>query len=203
MIEQVVDRDTGIMDKVESRKTHNGIDPFEKPSEGHVRLVMEAGLQDIPGDMPLPFGYRIEQWCEPMIPAYAAALAVAFSDSPDTQYYPRLASREGCDSLIRDLAKMPGFFSGASWLLFFNREPCAILLTGHYPEEHAGRILALGVAPRHRIVGVGKFLVNRGLWAFRDRKLEKGIVKVNRLNRGAVRFFRSCGFQTSRSQKYQ
>jgi GNAT superfamily N-acetyltransferase len=203
VISEVVEHDADIMDKVESRRAQNVFDPFDKPAEGMVRLVMEAGLQGIPGDMPLPFGYRIEQWCEPMIPAYAAALAVSFSDSPDVQYYPRLASREGCESLIRDLADLPGFFSGASWLLFFNREPCAILLTGHFPEEKAGQIRVMGVAPRHRNVGVGKYLVNRALWAFRDRRLVKGIVKINRLNRAAIRFFRSCGFQASKSQAYK
>lgn len=198
------DRETNVMDQVESRttNTNNGIDPFEKPSEGLVRLTMYAGLDNLPGDLALPFGYRIEQWCEPMIPAYAAALAVAFSDSPDANSYPRLESREGCESLIRDIARMPGFFSGASWLLFFSREPCAILLTGLASNEKAGQIRILGVAPKHRSVGVGSFLVNRALWAFRDRRLERGMVIVNRLNRGAIRFFRSCGFHAGSSQKY-
>jgi ribosomal protein S18 acetylase RimI-like enzyme len=137
-----------------------------------------------------------------MIPAYAAVLAVAFSDSPDLEYYPRLGSGEGCKEIMEDLVKSPAFLTGGTWLVIFNREPAAVIISSREAGKKDGRVEVVAVAPRHRRVRVGSHLVNKALWALRDRHLIEACLRVNRSNRAAVRFFRSLGFQASESREH-
>jgi ribosomal protein S18 acetylase RimI-like enzyme len=137
-----------------------------------------------------------------MVPAYASVLAVAFAESPDLALYPKLGTREGCKELVREIGESPGFLPGASWLVLFSREPCALVLTSRTGREAYGNVLVVAVAPRHRRVRVGTHLVTKALWAFRDRRLERGEVKVNRSNRTGVIFFRSLGFQAAESETF-
>jgi len=137
-----------------------------------------------------------------MLPAYAAVLAVAFSDSSDLDFYNRLSSREGCREIMLDLVNNPGFMSGGSWLVFFNREPAAMIISSREPGKDKGCVEVVAVAPRHRRVKVGSHLVGKALWAFRDRRLSEVHCGVNRPNRNAVRFFRSLGFQAKGSEEF-
>jgi ribosomal protein S18 acetylase RimI-like enzyme len=137
-----------------------------------------------------------------MMPAYAATMAVAFSDSSDLEVFPKLASKDGCGNIMADLVALEGFFTGASWLAFFNREPCAIILTGLAGREGVASIRVVGVAPRHRRIKIGSQLVNKALWALHDRKFKRAIVKVSRHNRAGVMFFRSMEFHIESSQEY-
>lgn len=198
----VNERELISLEKMEGKNPDSRTDPFERPAVEVVRYTMRRPLRSVPGDLPLPFGYRLESWCDPLLPAYGAAMAVAFSDSPDIRVYPRLESGEGCVSLVTELAAMPEFIPAATWLLFFNREPCGLILTSRAKEPKVGQIRVVGVAPRHRAVGVGALLVNKGLWAFRDRRHQSAIVKVNRENRQIVRFFRGLGFHVDSVQEY-
>jgi GNAT superfamily N-acetyltransferase len=177
-------------------------DPFEQPSAEVVRLTLGRSLDILTTEHQLPFGYRLEPWCQPLIPAFAASMAVAFSDSPDLEIYPALGSREGCLRLMNEIVEIPGFLSGACWLVFFDREPCAHILSSQAFDSNSGEIMSIGIAPRHRRLGVGTHLVNKTLWALHDRKCNQASAKVNRSNRGAIRFFRSLGFQASASQEY-
>ena len=185
-------------ESVKARK----LGPFERPSIEVVRFTMARSLDSIPPDRSLPFGYRIEPWCEPLLPAFAAAMAVSFSDSTDLEVYPRLGSREGCLDFMKEIFSLPEFHTGASWLVFFNREPCAFIITSSTQVKGTGQIKVVGVAPRHRRIKVGETLCYRAMWALRDRRFSRVIAKVNRPNHSAVRFFRSLGFQVESSQEY-
>lgn len=178
------------------------IGPFDRPIGSVVRYTMTRGLRQLKPDRPLPFGYRLEPYCEPMAPAYASVLAVAFADSSDLDLYPKLASREGCTELVREMTELPGFLPGASWLVLFNREPCGLTLTNRVGRATLASVQVVAVAPRHRRISVGSHLVTKALWAFRDRRLESGEARINRTNRAAVLFFRSLGFQVSGSKTF-
>jgi len=196
------DQSEEIISTRDAATTSGRMQPFENPIGGLVRFTMVKDLIEPPADLPMPFGYRVEPWTDPMLPAYAAAMAVAFSDSPELEVYPKLGSREGCVSIVKDISAMPDFLAGASLLAFFNREPCAFILTGFSKGAAEGRIHVLGVGPRHRGIHIGTQLVNMALWAFRDRRFVRAVVRVNRLNRGGIRFFRTLGFHVSSSQEY-
>ncbi len=182
--------------------TTETMDPFDKPSVEVVRFLMYRNLNDLATERPLPFGYRVEPWCKPMLPAYAATMAVAFSDSPDLKIYRKLDSKDGCISIIKDIVNMQDFFQAVSWIVFFNREPCAFILTGMAGGSEFAQIQAVGVAPRHRRIEIGTHLVNMALWAFRDRRLPGVMVKLSRSNRKGIRFFRSLDFHVSDSMEY-
>lgn len=187
---------------VQNRNEKRAADPFGNPVGGMVQFTMQMELKDLPPDRQMPFGYRVEAWCEPLLPAFAAAMAVSFSDTPELRNYPDLKTREGCLLLMKDLVSMPAYLTGASWLAFFNREPCAFLMTSQTDDKSVSEIKVMGVAPRHRGLTVGSTLAIRALWALRDRRYSKVIARVNRANRGAVRFFRHLGFQVDKSLEY-
>jgi len=178
------------------------LDPFDKPVGRIVRFTMSHNLQQLQQDVPLPFGYRLETWYEPMLPAYAATLAVAFSDSPDLDFYPKLSSKEGCSSLIKEIAAMKGFLTGVSWLAFFNREPCALILSDMLDNGKTAIIRVIGVAPRHRRIHIGSQLASKVMWALKDRKFQKVLVRVSRSNRPGIMFFRALGFHVDTSKEY-
>ena len=178
------------------------MDPFEKPEKGITRFTMSRSLLELPHDYPLPFGYRVEPWFPPLMPAFAAALAVSFSDSPDILAYSDLVSKDGCLLMLNEIVNAPGFLSGASWLVFFRREPCGLIVCSSSPSGPEGIVNIIGIAPRHRRMAIGQRLLIKALWAMRDRKLPRVHLKVNRDCRGAVIFFRSQGFQVGESKEY-
>jgi len=178
------------------------MDPFDKPALEIVRFSMYRDMDVFPPDVSLPFGYRAEPWVGPLIPAFAASMAVAFADSSELETYPRLSSREGCQRIVEDICNMPDFLSGATWLVFFNREPCGFILCGQAKKSEIAQIRIFGVAPRHRRFHIGSWLVNRALWAFHDRKFPQAMLNVNRTNHAGVRFLRSLGFYVAQSREY-
>jgi ribosomal protein S18 acetylase RimI-like enzyme len=178
------------------------MDPFEKPEKVITRFTMYRDLLELPHDYPLPFGYRVEPWFPPLMPAFAAALAVSFSDSPDISAYSDLVSKDGCLLILNEIVNAPGFLSGASWLVFFRREPCGLIVCSVSPNGSEGIVNILGIAPRHRRMALGQRVLIKGLWAMRDRKIPRAQLTVNRDCRGAVIFFRSQGFQVSESKEY-
>lgn len=178
------------------------MDPFENPEKEVTRFTMHRELYHLPHDRTLPFGYRAEPWCPPVMPAFAAALAVSFSDSPDLAVYTELASKEGCLNFLKDIVSLPGFLTGASWLVYFGREPCGLMLCSKPSKEMEGVINLMGVAPRHRRMSIGSRLLVKALWGMRDRRMSRVILKVNKECRGAVRFFREQGFQVGESKEY-
>ncbi len=198
----VTENDTAPMTNGEIKRRSKIIDPFDKPVGGLVRITMYRDLGTLPLDVPLPFGYRVEPWVEPMIPAYAAAMAVAFSDSPELEYYPKLSSQDGCLEMITEIASLPGFIMGASWLIFFNREPCGLVLTGRSGTRGQGINRLVGIAPRHRRIKVGSQIVTKALWALRDRRLDTASVTISGVNRKGIRFFRKNKFQAETAREY-
>jgi len=186
--------------RIESKKLK--IDPFDKPAAEVVRFSMVRKIKNLPPDIPLPFGYRAEPWVGPLIPAFAASMAVAYAGSSELVVYPRLATREGCQRIVQDICNMPDYLSGASWLVFFNREPCGFILCGQAKIGEIAQIRIFGVTPRHKRFKVGSWLVNRALWAFHDRKFPLAMINVTRSNRDGVRFLRSLGFYVAQSHEY-
>lgn len=177
-------------------------DPFDSPDGEAVRFTMFKNLENLSPDPPLPFGYRLEAHTDQILPAFAAVLAVSYSDSTDLPLYPRLASREGCLAFLKEITGGPSFVTGASWLVLFQKEPAALVLSSRSRDGSIGHLNIVAVAPRHRRMGVGRHLVSKALWAFRDRHIGEAALRVNRGNRGAIRFFRTVGFQVGESRTY-
>jgi ribosomal protein S18 acetylase RimI-like enzyme len=193
-------------ERVELTETHRkivpAIDPFDLPEGEVVRFTMFRSLENLPPDPPLPFGYRLEVWNKPILPAYAAVLAVSFADSPDLDLYPRLASKDGCENLVKEMSSTSGFVAGASWIALFGKEPAAAVLCSRTVDGLTGFVNVVAVAPRHRRIGIGKQIVNKALWAFHDRHLSGAATRISRGNRGAIMFFRSIGFQVGESRTH-
>lgn len=188
------------MDRAGHEKVH--LSPFDKPEIEVVRFTLARELKNIPRDRPLPFGYRVEPWVNSLIPAFAAVLAVTFSNTPEIQLYPRLASRDGCREIMKELVAMPNFLTGASWVVLFNKEPAAMIASTRSGDVRTGKIEVLAVAPRHQRSGVGTHILIKALWAFKDHHSTRVEFRTNRNNRKVIRFFRSAGFHVDSSETF-
>lgn len=178
------------------------ISPFDRPEGELTRFKMVRSTLHLPKEDPLPFGYRVENWVNAMLPAYAAVLAVAFADSPELNHYPRLASREGCLQMMNELVALPTFLTGASWLILHKKEPAAIVVSRHSPENSSGIIEMLAVSPKHRGVYIGRHILFKALWAFRDHHFRHAEFRINKENRSVIRFFRNAGFHVDSSETF-
>jgi len=150
----------------------------------------------------LPEGYNLVQWSSRHNAAFAAVLRVAYIKSPELLYYPVLKTSSGCRHFVEELTGMHGFVPENTWLVEYNNEPCAVIITNRGPGNVFGEIQVVAVVPRHRRMGLGKFLVSRAVKVFKNIGIPHAILNLNRSNRGSIRFFRRNGFQVSSSGVY-
>jgi len=175
--------------------------PLDVSANNVPRFTMIRELGVLPRDSTMPFGYRVEPWYPPMLPAYAAVMAASFANTPEEVNFPDLGSKFGCSDILQKIADMPTFLSGASWLVLFNKEPAAIVISSRIVGAKQGEVLLLAVTPRHRGVEVGKNLLIKALWAFKDHHMTHAVVKVSQSNRRYTRFLRRAGFHMQQAGK--
>jgi len=178
------------------------IDPFERPLVEITRFTMYRGLSEVFPERPLPRDFSAVPFNPALIPAYCAVSRIAFIKSPELELYPQLNTSSGCRELIEDLTDLPGFLPDASCVVFFDNEPVAGILACRIQGCIFGQVNMVAVVPKHRRRGIGRHLVTKALWTFRDRDLMHATFNVNSTNRTAIRFFRKMGFQVNSAGKY-
>jgi GNAT superfamily N-acetyltransferase len=158
------------------------------------RFKMEIDLHDAPPVAELPPGYSWVPWDCGLVEPHAEVKYYSFQEEVDACVFPSLASRQGCNYLMREISRKNGFLAEATWLVACPAGYCGTV-QGIRERTGMGAIQNLGVMPLHRGRGVGKALLLQALHGFRRAGLGRAVLEVTAQNDAAVRLYRSIGFR--------
>ena len=165
------------------------------------RYRMEIGLdgRDFSGK-PLPEGYWFVGWDESLLGTFAEAKYLSFRGEIDANVFPCLGELAGCQRLMEEISRKPGFLPEATWLIAHRQadgwtEYCGTVQGIRNPAG-LGAIQNLGIMPAHRGRGLGTCLLFRALEGFRQAGLHRVFLEVTAQNEGAIRLYQRLGFAT-------
>ena len=162
------------------------------------RFRMEVDL-DIPAlAPPLPAPYEWVGWDESMIDRHAEVKYLSFRGEIDANVFPCLGDRHGCQRLMREIRRKPGFLPDATWLIACPEGFCGTV-QGVMDRGPIGAIQNVGVVPACRGLGLGRLLVGRALEGFRAAGLRRAYLEVTAENAPAIRLYREAGFKRSKT----
>lgn len=159
---------------------------------------MEA---DLDGRLPpprLPEGFAWVGWQESLLDYHAEVKYLSFRDEVDAHVFPCLSDRFGCQRLMREIRRKPGFLPAATWLVGCD-EGYVATVQGVMDRGPIGAIQNLGVVPSYRGQGLGKALIRQALAGFRGEGLRRAYLEVTAENAGAVRLYRDAGFRRAKT----
>ena len=114
------------------------------------RFRMEIDLDGPTGPAPeaLPPHYAFVGWDEALLERHAEVKFLAFHEGIDSHVFPCLGERQGCQRLMREIRRKPGFLPDATWLV---RGPVGYVGTiqGVIDRGPIGAIQNVGVAPAY------------------------------------------------------
>jgi ribosomal protein S18 acetylase RimI-like enzyme len=146
----------------------------------------------------LPRGFSWEPWREPLIDLHAEVKFLSFRDEVDAHIFPCLADRAGCQRLMREIRRKPGFLPSACWLIGCD-EGYVGAVQGVADRGPIGAIQNLGVVPAYRGLGLGKALIRKALLGFRQAGIGRVFLEVTAENSGAVLMYRGAGFRRAKT----
>jgi ribosomal protein S18 acetylase RimI-like enzyme len=162
------------------------------------RFRMEVDLDGAlpPPALPPPFAWVA--WQESLIDAHAEVKFLAFREEIDAQVFPCLADRHGCQRLMREIRRKPGFLPQSTWLITSPEGYCGTV-QGVMDRGPIGAIQNVGVVPSCRGLGLGRALVRQALEGFYRAGLRRAYLEVTAENDGAIRLYRSAGFRRAKT----
>ncbi len=161
------------------------------------RYRMEIDLDGAPPS-PLPEPYWWVAWDEGLIDIHAAVKYRCFRRELDSLVFPCLGDALGCERLMREIRRKPGFLPGATWLIACP-EGYVATIQGVMDRGPIGAIQNVGVIPEYRSQGLGRALVRRALDGFFAAGLQRAYLEVTAENEGAVRLYQDLGFQRAKT----
>jgi len=164
------------------------------------RLRMEI---DLDGHSPtlaaaLPGRFVWVPWEEALLADHAEVKFQCFRHEIDAYVFPCLGDRYGCQRLMREIRRKPGFLPGATWLIACP-EGYVATVQGVMDLGPIGAIQNLGVIPSYRGIGLGRALVHRALAGFQEAGLRRAYLEVTAENNAAVQLYRSLGFRRAKT----
>lgn len=138
------------------------------------------------------------QWEESLVDQHAEVKYLSFRGEIDACVFPCLGDRHGCQRLMREIRRKPGFLSAATWLI---SSPDGFVGTvqGVMDRGPIGAIQNLGVVPEYRGKGLGQSLVRQALEGFYQAGLRRAYLEVTAENSAAVRLYRTVGFRRAKT----
>jgi ribosomal protein S18 acetylase RimI-like enzyme len=158
------------------------------------RFRMEINLNELAPPPPLPEGYAFVPWDETLLDVFAEVKYHSFVDEIDSVVFRSLGSRHGCIFLMREISRKHGFRPEATWLVANGDGSCGTI-QGISERCGLGAIQNLGVLPHHRGRGLGRALLMKALYGFRDAGLGRAFLEVTAQNESAIRLYRQLGFR--------
>jgi ribosomal protein S18 acetylase RimI-like enzyme len=162
------------------------------------RLRMEIDLDGPIVPATLPGRFVWVPWEESLLADHAEVKFQCFRREIDAYVFPCLGDRYGCQRLMREIRRKPGFLPGATWLIAC---PKGYVATVQGVMDHGpiGAIQNLGVLPDYRGIGLGRALVERALTGFHQAGLRRAYLEVTAENNAAVQLYRSFGFRRAKT----
>jgi ribosomal protein S18 acetylase RimI-like enzyme len=147
----------------------------------------------------VPLGYRLLPWVPSLLEAHAEVKYLSFRDEIDANVFPCFGELAGCQRLMNDISRKPGFLPDTTWLAVYTtddgrqQEYCGTV-QGIRDRFGMGGIQNLGITPGHRSRGLGTVLLMRALRGFRMAGLNRVYLEVTADNEGAIRLYNRLGF---------
>ncbi|MFO0908833.1 MAG: GNAT family N-acetyltransferase [Isosphaeraceae bacterium] len=156
---------------------------------------------DLDGSLPpatLPESFAWVSWDEALVDRHAEVKYRSFRLEIDAYVFPCLGDRPGCQRLMREIRRKPGFLPEATWLV---TGPAGDVGTvqGVIDRGPIGAVQNLGVVPGYRGLGLGEALIRRALEGFFQAGLRRAYLEVTAENAGAVRLYRHIGFRRAKT----
>ena len=160
------------------------------------RMEIDLDLDQVLPVLPSPFQWA--RWDESLLDRHAEVKYLSFRDEIDACVFPCLGDRQGCQRLMREIRRKPGFLPEATWLI---SSPDGFVGTvqGVLDRGPIGAIQNVGVIPSCRGLGLGRCLVHKALEGFRKACLTRAYLEVTAENTGAVRLYREVGFRRAKT----
>src|SRR5437016_4256684 len=113
------------------------------------RFRMELELYYAPQSPALPDSYYWVTWEDALVDLHAEIMFCSFHEEIDSVVFPSLGDRQGCQQLMQEIRRKPGFMPEATWLL---ASPTGYCGSVQGVREHGalGAIQNLGVIPSYR-----------------------------------------------------
>ena len=154
------------------------------------RFRMEVDLDGPTAPPALPPEFAWVAWDEALIDRHAEVKYLSFRCEIDACVFPCLGDPFGCQRLMREIRRKPGFLPGATWLV---AGPAGYVGTvqGVMDRGPIGAIQNVGVTPEFRGLGLGRALVRRALQGFAHglQGLRRAYLEVTAENAEAVRLY--------------
>ncbi len=162
------------------------------------RFRMEVDLDGSTPPTTLPAPFRWVGWEESLMEQHAEVKYLSFRAEIDAQVFPCLSERPGCQRLMREIRRKPGFLPVATWLIAGPEGYCGTV-QGVMDRGPIGAIQNVGVIPEYRGCGLGRALVRRALEGFYLAGLRRAYLEVTAENSGAIMLYRQVGFRRSKT----
>lgn len=162
------------------------------------RFRMEVELDGLGPPPRLPQEFRFVRWEESLIDRHAEVKFLSFRDELDALVFPSLGDRHGCQRLMREIRRKPGFLPEATWLIGCP-EGFIATIQGVVDRGLVGSIQNVGVVPGYRGLGLGRALIRQALSGFGGAGVERVFLEVTAENAGAVRIYRELGFRKAKT----
>jgi len=162
------------------------------------RLRMEIDLEASIPPAALPGRFVWVPWEESLLADHAEVKYQSFRGEIDAYVFPCLGDRYGCQRLMREIRRKPGFLPSATWLIACP-EGYVGTVQGVMDQGPIGAIQNLGVVPAYRGIGLGRALVHRVLAGFQFAGLRRAYLEVTAENNAAVQLYRSLGFRRAKT----
>ena len=168
------------------------------PITYYKRFRMEIDLDGSIHAPPLPASFRWVSWDEGLIEQHAEVKYRSFREEIDSHVFPCLGDRTGCQRLMREIRRKPGFLPSATWLIM-GPDGFVGTIQGVMDRGPIGAIQNVGVAPEYRGQGFGRALVRKALEGFHSAGLRRAYLEVTAENASAVMLYRDVGFRRSKT----
>jgi ribosomal protein S18 acetylase RimI-like enzyme len=169
------------------------------------RYRMEINLAGRDLNWPaLEEGYRVLGWEPALADAHAEVKHLSFRDEIDANLFPCFAELAGCQRLMGEIVRKPGFLPAATWLAVHVGldgtlcEPVGTI-QGIRDRNGLGGVQNLGITAGHRGRGLGTYLLFQALKGFRQSNLHRVYLEVTAENHGAIRLYRRLGFEVAKT----
>lgn len=162
------------------------------------RFRMEVDLDGSREPPALRPPYRFVPWDETLVDQHAEVKYLSFREEIDAHVFPCLGDRHGCQRLMREIRRKPGFLAAATWLIA-GPEGYVGTVQGVMDRGPIGAIQNLGVIPSYRGYGLGRALLGQALEGFYQAGLRRAYLEVTAENSSAVRLYRRAGFRKAKT----